>query len=59
METAIFQREDLAKCSDLFQVVGELEIPDPRSVLDYKPNSQSATEFRSLAEEMLTKLETV
>ena len=59
LETAIFQREDLAKCSDLVQLVGELEIPDPRSVLDFSPSSQSATEFRKLATEVLTKLETV
>ena len=57
--TVIFQREDLAKCSDLVQLVGEIEIPDPRSVLDYKPSSQSAQEFENLATEVLNKIETV
>ena len=56
LDSVIFQREDVAKCSDAVQVVGELEIPDPRSILDFKPSSQSAQEFRQLAEEILTKI---
>ena len=55
-DTIIFQREDLARCSDSVQTVGELEIPDPKSVLDYSPNSQSAQEFENLATEVLTKI---
>ena len=56
LETAIFQREDLAKCADAVQIIGEIEIPDPRSVLDFKPNSQSAQEFENLATELLNKI---
>ena len=56
LDTVIFQREDLAKCSDAVQLVGDLQIPDPRSILDFKPSSQSAQEFRQLAEEILTKI---
>ena len=56
LNSVIFQREDLAKCSDAVQIVGELEIPDPRSILDFKPSSQSAQEFRQLAEEILTRI---
>ena len=59
LSTVIFQREVLAQCSDKVQLIGELEIPNPQSVLDFQPNSQSATEFRNLATEVLTKLETV
>ena len=56
-ETTIFQREDLAKCSDAVQLVGEIEIPDPRSILDFSPNSKSAQEFENLAVEVLNKIE--
>lgn len=56
LSTTIFQREDLAKCSDAVQIVGEIEIPDPRSVLDYSPNSKSAQEFENLATEILEKI---
>ena len=56
LNSVIFQREDLAKCSDAVQIVGELEVPDPRSILDFRPSSQSAQEFRQLAEEILTRI---
>ena len=56
LSTTIFQREDLAKCSDAVQLVGEIEIPDPRSVLDYSPNSKSSQEFENLATEVLKKI---
>ncbi len=55
-DTIIFQREDLARCSDLVQTISEMEIPDPRSVLDYSPSSQSAQEFENLATEVLKKI---
>lgn len=58
-DTVIFQREDLAKCSDAVQMVGEIEIPDPRSVLDFSPSSQSAQEFENLATEVLNKISAV
>jgi cellulose biosynthesis protein BcsQ len=56
METVIFERDDLAKCSEVTTTVGDLEIPDPRSILDYKPESDSAREFKSLAEEVMRKI---
>lgn len=56
METVIFERDDLAKCSEVTTAVGDLEIPDPRSILDYKPESDSAREFKSLAEEVMRKI---
>lgn len=57
METVIYERDDLAKCSENTIAMGELEIADPRSVLDYKPNSKSAQEFELLAMEVLQKIE--
>ncbi|MGF1590613.1 MAG: AAA family ATPase [Pleurocapsa sp.] len=56
LKTTIYQREDLAKCADAVQLVGEIEIPDPRSVLDFSPTSQSAQEFENLATEVLKKI---
>ncbi len=56
LDSVIFQREDLAKCSDLTLPIGELETPDPKSVLDFRPNSKSAQEFKQLAQEVLAKV---
>ncbi|CAN1211626.1 AAA domain-containing protein [Tumidithrix helvetica PCC 7403] len=56
LETRIFQREDLAKCIDNTVTVGDLSIPDPRSIFDYKPDSQSAEEFEALAIEVIKKI---
>lgn len=56
LDTVIYERDDLAKCAEQVQVVGELEIPDPRSVLDYKPDSTAAQEFELLAMEVLEKI---
>ena len=56
MESIIFEREDLAKCSEMTKVIGEMEIPDPRSILDFKPESESAREFNDLALEVLRKI---
>lgn len=53
LESAIFERADLAKCSE--QVIEEDEelIPAPQSVLDYAPNSKASKEFNELADEIL------
>ncbi|WP_293131315.1 AAA family ATPase [Microcoleus sp. bin38.metabat.b11b12b14.051] len=56
MENAIYEREDLAKCAELFKIVGNIEIADPISVLDFKPDCLSSQEFEMLAEEVLAKI---
>jgi cellulose biosynthesis protein BcsQ len=56
MNTVIYEREDLAKCTEKVQLVGDLQIPDPISVLDFKPDSTSAQEFELLAIEVLQKI---
>lgn len=56
-ETRIFQREDLSKSLDNFITVGDLQIPDPKSVFDFRPDSISAAEFEELANEVLEKIE--
>ncbi|MBE9200664.1 MULTISPECIES: AAA family ATPase [unclassified Nodularia (in: cyanobacteria)] len=56
MDTVIYEREDLAKCSEQVKVIGAMEVPDPRSILDFKPNSTSAQELTLLAIEVLQKI---
>jgi chromosome partitioning protein len=56
MESIIYEREDLAKCSEQIKIVGEMEIADPVSVLDFKPDSVAAQEFEVLAMEVLRKI---
>jgi len=56
MESVIYERDDLAKCAEQMQMVGDLEIADPISVLDFKPDSDSAQEFEMLAIEVLEKI---
>ncbi|MDF5715029.1 MAG: AAA family ATPase [Rhizonema sp. NSF051] len=56
MDTIIYERDDLAKCAEKIQMVGNLEIADPMSVIDFKPESTSAQEFESLAKEVLRKI---
>ena len=36
-----------------------MDIPDPQSIFDYKPDSKAANEFQLLAEEVLTKIESI
>jgi cellulose biosynthesis protein BcsQ len=56
MDTVIYQREELARCLEQFQIIGDLEIPDPRSVFEYRPHGDSAKEFELLAMEVLQKI---
>ncbi len=56
MESAIYERDDLAKCAEQTQMVGDMEIADPISVLDFNPDSTAAQEFEVLAMEVLEKI---
>lgn len=55
MESLIFERDDVAKSSEQTKILGGLEIPEPRSILDFKPESRAAQEFSDLAQEVLRK----
>jgi cellulose biosynthesis protein BcsQ len=55
-DSTIYERDDLAKCSELTTLVGEVEIATPKSVIDYKPNCTSALEFELLANEIAAKI---
>jgi len=56
MDTVIYDRDDLAKCAEKVQTVGDMEIADPISVLDFKPDCTAAQEFELLAIEVLRKI---
>jgi len=56
MDTVISEGDDLAKCSEKTEMVGDIEIPNPLSILDFKPDSKSASEFNDLATEVLNKI---
>ncbi|MCU0543125.1 MAG: AAA family ATPase [Oscillatoriaceae cyanobacterium Prado104] len=56
MDSVIYERDDLAKCAEQMQMVGDMEIADPVSVLDFKPDCTSSQEFEMLAVEVLEKI---
>lgn len=53
MKSRIFERRDVSAAVEQTSVIGDLDIPNPKSILDYAPNSQAADEFRALAEEVM------
>jgi cellulose biosynthesis protein BcsQ len=53
----IYERDDLAKCVEQVVTVGELDVADPRSIYDFKPQSKSIEEFNQLAKTVLQKVE--
>jgi cellulose biosynthesis protein BcsQ len=61
MDSIIFERVALSHCLNQTVSVGDLEIPDPRLIFDFADKNisanQSAQEFESLAQEVLTKME--
>ncbi|BAY22543.1 ParA family protein [Calothrix sp. NIES-2100] len=56
MDTVIYDRDDLAKCAEKSLIVGDIEIADPVSIIDFKPDSMAAQEFELLAIEVLQKI---
>jgi chromosome partitioning protein len=61
MNSIIFDRVALSHCLNQTVSIGDLEIPDPKSVFDFADKvpsaNQSAEEFESLAKEILDKME--
>ncbi len=56
MDSIIFEREDLAKCTEQTVEVDDVEIADPRSIVDFNSDSKSVIEFQKLANEILEKI---
>jgi len=61
LDSIIFERAALSHAVNQSRNIGDLEVPDPKSIFDYadqNPGStQSATEFEELAAELLKKME--
>lgn len=53
MKSRIFERRDISASIANIIEVGDLYIPEPKSIFDYKPNSKAAEEFQHLAEEVI------
>ncbi|MGI0495060.1 AAA family ATPase [Alkalinema pantanalense CENA528] len=54
LKTRIYERRDLSAALERVVALGEMDIPDPQSIFDYKPNSVSAEEFEALTKEIMT-----
>ncbi len=52
LKTRIYERREISTAIERVIEVGELDIPDPLSVLDFKPDCQASGEFESLAKEI-------
>jgi len=52
LNSRIFERRDISAAIEKTIVMGNLDIPDPQSVLDYSPSCQSSVEFERLAKEI-------
>jgi chromosome partitioning protein len=61
MDSMIFERVALSHCINKTISVGNLDIPDPKSILDYADETSAANtaaaEFESLALEVLSRME--
>jgi cellulose biosynthesis protein BcsQ len=57
LKSRIFERRDTSAAVEQVIEMGDLEIPDPTSILDFKPNSQAAGEFEDLAQEVLSLIQ--
>jgi cellulose biosynthesis protein BcsQ len=53
LSTRIFERRDVSMAIENSIEVGDLDIPNPKSIMDFRPNSLSAQEFEDLAKEIL------
>jgi chromosome partitioning protein len=53
LQSRIFERREISAAIENSIEVGDLDIPNPRSISDYKPDSPSAQEFEDLAKEVL------
>ncbi|WP_348228195.1 AAA family ATPase [Trichocoleus desertorum] len=56
MDSIIFERTALSHCVNQTILIGDLEIPDPKSIFEFEIDSPSAQEFEALAQEVLEKV---
>ncbi|MGB3299654.1 MAG: AAA family ATPase [Phormidesmis sp.] len=56
IDTVIHERVALSNCINKTFSVGDLEIPDPKSIFEFSPNADSVREFRNLSSEIIQKI---
>lgn len=55
-DTVVHERAVLSNCVNNTLAMGNLEIPDPKSIFEFSPNSDSVAEFRNLSSEVAKKI---
>ena len=55
-DTVIHERAALSNCVNNTLTVGDLEVPDPKSIFEFSPKADSVTEFRNLSSEVMRKM---
>jgi chromosome partitioning protein len=56
LDTAIYERVALSNCVNQTLTMGNMNIPDPKSIFEFDPNSDSVKEFRNLSYEVMSKI---
>ncbi len=56
LDSIIFERVSLSNCLNKTVDIGSLSIPDPKSVFEFSPQSDSVREFRNFAVEVLSRI---
>jgi chromosome partitioning protein len=56
LETAIYERVALSNCVNQTLTMGDLEVPDPKSIFEFDRDSESSKEFRNLSYEVMQKI---
>lgn len=56
LDTVIYERTALSNCVNQTLTMGNLEIPDPKSIFEFDRNSDSVKEFRNLSYEVMQKI---
>lgn len=55
-KTIVHERAALSNCINNTLTMGNLEIPDPKSIFEFSPNSESVAEFRNLSSEVAKRM---
>lgn len=56
LDTVIYDRVALSNCINKTLSMGNLELPDPKSIFEFDRNSDSVKEFRNLSHEVMQKI---
>ncbi|WOB44490.1 ParA family protein [Thermoleptolyngbya oregonensis NK1-22] len=56
LDTVIYERIALSNCVNNTLTMGNLEIPDPKSIFEFDADSESVKEFRNLSYEVMQKI---